>query len=152
MFNKNQPTVHTKNIETIIGPSVKVEGDFKGEGDLVIEGVLIGNLETKNNLKIGQNAVVQAEIKANNAFVSGKVKGNVTIKGKIEIASTAVIHGDIKEQIISMESGSLIQGKITMPMRDIKVEDGALAKKREEEGDATKNLGASLDEKSKLVA
>lgn len=123
MFNKNESASHSKNIETIIGPSVKVEGDFKGEGDLVVEGILVGNLETKNNLKIGQNAVVQAEIKANNAFISGKVKGNITAKGKIEVASTAVILGDIKAQIISVESGALIQGKITMPIRDIKVEE-----------------------------
>lgn len=151
MFNKNQPTMHTKSIETIIGPSVKVEGDFKGEGDLVIEGILIGNLETKNNLKIGQNAIVQAEIRANNAFVSGKVKGNVTIKGKIEIASTAVILGDIKAQIISIESGALLQGKISMPVRDIKVEDVVPQKKSETGNGDNKILQQPLEEKGRLT-
>lgn len=120
MFNKNQDLAHSGKIETIIGPSVKVEGDFKGEGDLVIEGMLIGNLQTKNNLKIGQNAIVEAEVKANNAFVSGKVKGNVSVKGKVEITATAVILGDIKAQIISIESGALVQGRLIMPTRDIK--------------------------------
>jgi len=123
MFNKNQDVAHSGKIETIIGPSVRVEGDFKGEGDLVIEGMLIGNLQTKNNLKIGQNAVVEAEIKANNAFISGKVKGNISVKGKIEITATAVILGDIKAQIVSIESGALVQGKLIMPTRDIKEED-----------------------------
>ena len=122
MFSKNQPAAQSKTIETIIGPSVKLEGDFKGEGDLVVEGILVGNLRTKNNLKIGQNAIVEAEVRANNAFISGKVKGNITIKGKIEIASTAVILGDIKTQIMSVESGALIQGKITMPVGEIKAE------------------------------
>lgn len=120
MFNKNQDSAHSGKIETIIGPSVRVEGDFKGEGDLVIEGMLIGNLQTKNNLKIGQNAIVEAEIKANNAFISGKVKGNISVKGKIEITATAVILGDIKAQIISIESGALVQGKLIMPTRDVK--------------------------------
>lgn len=120
MFNKNQDVAHSGKIETIIGPSVRVEGDFKGEGDLVIEGMLIGNLQTKNNLKIGQNAIVEAEVKANNAFISGKVKGNISVKGKIEITATAVILGDIKAQIVSIESGALVQGKLIMPTRDIK--------------------------------
>ncbi len=120
MFNKNQDVAHSGKIETIIGPSVRVEGDFKGEGDLVIEGMLIGNLQTKNNLKIGQNAIVEAEVRANNAFISGKVKGNISVKGKIEITATAVILGDIKAQIISIESGALVQGKLIMPTRDIK--------------------------------
>src|SRR3989339_2061960 len=120
MFNKNQDVTHAGKIETIIGPSVRVEGDFKGEGDLVIEGMLICNLQTKNNLKIGQNSIVEAEVRANNAFVSGKVKGNISVKGKIEITATAVILGDIKAQIISIESGALVQGKLIMPTRDIK--------------------------------
>jgi cytoskeletal protein CcmA (bactofilin family) len=120
MFKKDQPVAHnSKTIETIIGPSVRVQGDFKGEGDLVIEGILIGSLQTKNNLKIGQNAMVEANVKANNAFISGKVKGNITAKGKVEITGTAVILGDIKAQIISIESGALIQGSLNMPVGNI---------------------------------
>lgn len=132
MFNKNQDVAHSGKIETIIGPSVRVEGDFKGEGDLVIEGMLIGNLQTKNNLKIGQNAIVEAEVRANNAFVSGKVKGNISVKGKIEITATAVILGDIKAQIISIESGALVQGKLIMPTRDIKNDEEKEAPSEEE--------------------
>mgnify|MGYP004008512377 FL=1 len=120
MFKKDQPVAHnSKTIETIIGPSVRVQGDFKGEGDLVIEGILIGSLQTKNNLKIGQNAMVEANIKANNAFRSGKIKGNIIAKGKVEITGTAVILGDIKAQIISIESGALLQGNLNMPVGSI---------------------------------
>jgi len=136
MFNKNESSSpSSKGVETIIGPSVKVEGDFKGEGDLVIEGILLGSLETKNNLKIGQNAVVEANIKANNAFISGRVKGNLNIKGKIEIAGTAVILGDIKAQIISIESGALIKGQLNMPVGDIKTEDTAVETELDQELD-----------------
>ena len=120
MFKKDQSVTHnSKTIETIIGPSVRVEGDFKGEGDLVIEGILVGTLQTKNNLKIGQNAMVEANIKANNAFISGKIKGNIIAKGKVEITGTAVILGDIKAQIISIESGALLQGNLNMPVGSI---------------------------------
>ena len=132
MFSKNQPTHSQKSVETIIGPSVKVEGDFKGEGDLVVEGILIGTLETKNNLKIGQNAIVEASIKANNAFISGKIKGNVAIKGKIEITGTAVILGDIKAKIISIESGALIKGQLNMPAGEINAKEALPVEEVEE--------------------
>ncbi len=133
MFNKNQGMPTPKNIETIIGPSVKVQGDFKGEGDLIIEGMLIGTLQTKNNLKIGENAVVEADIKANNAFISGKVKGDITVKGKLEIAGTAMILGNIRAQILSMESGALIQGQLDMPVGNISTEEKIEAKKSHSE-------------------
>lgn len=121
MFNKNQSDISPKKIETIIGPSVKVEGNFKGQGDIIIDGMLVGTLETENNLKIGAGAIIEASIRANNAFVSGKVKGNISTKGKLEIASTAVIMGDIKTQILSIESGARLLGKVTMPTTKIDV-------------------------------
>lgn len=133
MFNKNQAIVNSKNIETIIGPSVKVEGDFRGEGDLIIEGILVGNLQTKNNLKIGENAVVEANIKAQNAFISGKVKGNLVIKGKLEITASAIILGDIKTQLISIESGAIIQGNISMPLGEGVKEESRKNKEKTQE-------------------
>lgn len=124
MFSKNKVAEpSSKTIETIIGPSVKVEGDFKGEGDLVIEGILVGTLQTKNNLKIGQNALIEASIKANNAFISGKVKGNIVVKGKVEITGTAIILGNIKAQVISIASGALMKGSLDMPVGNITVEE-----------------------------
>lgn len=124
MFSKNQPASSLpKTVETIIGPSVKVEGNFKGEGDLIIEGILIGDLQTKNNLKIGQNSVIDANIRANNAFISGRVRGNITVNGKLEITGTAIILGDIKAQMISIESGALIKGKLNMPVQDFKTDE-----------------------------
>jgi len=132
MFSKNKTiTPSNKTIETIIGPSVKVEGDFKGEGDLVIEGILIGTLQTKNNLKIGQNALIEASISANNAFISGKVKGNIVVKGKLEISGTAIILGNIKAQVISIASGALLKGNIDMPVGNITAEKPAPEEKHE---------------------
>ena len=133
MFSKNQAAVPAgKNIETSIGPSVKVEGDFKGEGDLVVEGIVQGSLQTKNNLKIGQNALVEANINANNAFISGKVKGNIIVKGKVEITGTGIVLGNIKAQIISIESGALIKGDLNMPVGNIAIAEPKPELKRED--------------------
>jgi len=103
-----------KEAETFIGPSVKVEGDFVGEGNLVVEGIVVGNLATKNDLTIGKDAVIEAEIKARNAFIAGRVKGNVSIKGKLQLTSTAQIIGNVKTAILSVESGGLINGQLIM--------------------------------------
>lgn len=119
MFNKNHEEMSSKKLETIIGPSVKVEGNFKGEGDLLIDGILIGSIETENNLRVGSGAVIEATIKANNAYISGKVKGNLVIKGKLDVAGTAVILGDIKTQDLSIESGARLMGRIIMPITKI---------------------------------
>ena len=38
---KSEPLKTNKNIETIIGPSVKVEGDFIGEGDIIVDETIL---------------------------------------------------------------------------------------------------------------
>lgn len=128
MFNKKQEvSSNSKSIETIIGPSVKVDGTFNGEGDLIIEGILVGKLTTKKNLKVGSSAVVEANIKANNAFISGKVKGNIIVKGKLEVTGSGVIDGDVKAQIVSIESGAMIKGNIDMPITEVSAKNLAPA-------------------------
>ncbi|MFH0873802.1 MAG: polymer-forming cytoskeletal protein [Candidatus Komeilibacteria bacterium] len=111
---KNSTEVNKKTVETFIGPSVRVEGDFTGEGDLIIEGTVVGNLVTNNNLRIGPGAVVEAEIKAKNAYVAGRVKGNVSIKGKLELTATAQIVGNVRTTVLSVESGGVINGQLNM--------------------------------------
>lgn len=114
MFKNESINKTSKDIETIIGPSVKVEGDFFGEGDVVVEGIVTGNLKTKNNLKVMEGAKIQAEIEAKNAFIAGEVLGNITVQNDLEITSSAKIKGDITTGLISIEKGAQINGKIIM--------------------------------------
>ena len=44
------------DVETFFGPSVKIEGKFFSQGNVVIEGMVSGTLKTENNLHIGKNA------------------------------------------------------------------------------------------------
>ena len=105
---KNQTT------ETVIGPSVKVEGDFVGEGNVVVEGVVIGNLKTKNSLRVGPQAKVQARVEADNAQIAGEITGNIAVNQFLEIKASAKITGDVTEAILAIEKGARVNGKITM--------------------------------------
>jgi len=114
MFKNNGDSYKNDKIETIIGPSVKVEGEFAGDGDVIVEGIVIGTLKTKNHLRIGNEAKVQAEISAASAFIAGEVNGNITVEEDLELKSTAKVHGDIVCSQISIEKGAAINGKISM--------------------------------------
>ncbi|MFH1457379.1 MAG: polymer-forming cytoskeletal protein [Patescibacteria group bacterium] len=103
-----------KDIETIIGSTVKVEGDFKGQGDVVVEGQLHGKLSTKGNLSVGENAKIIAEVSANNVIIAGELKGNLKVKESLELTSTAQITGDIEAQILTIATGAKINGNIKM--------------------------------------
>jgi len=101
----------TDSIETVIGPSVHVEGNFVANGDIVIEGVVSGSIKTERNLRIGENAKIYANIWAANATIAGEVQGNVKIKENLELTSTGRIFGDVKTKVINIGPGASLHGK-----------------------------------------
>jgi len=103
-----------KDIETIIGPSVKVEGDFKADGNVIIEGQVIGSFGTKKNLRVGNDAKIKASIEAENAWIGGAIKGNLKINGHLELSANAKIKGDVEAQILTIETGASINGHVKM--------------------------------------
>lgn len=101
-------------IETIIGPSVKIEGEFSSNGNIMIAGVVSGKLSTIQNMRVEEQAKISADIKANEAVIAGEVNGNITVTGHLEILSTAKINGDIQAGSIAMEQGALLNGTCAM--------------------------------------
>lgn len=112
MFNKDNKPEKFKDAETIIGASIKVKGNFNGQGDIVIEGFLEGSLKTEANVFIGEKAKVNANIEANEALINGEISGNIKIKNYLAIGKTAKIMGDVQCGEISIERGASITGQI----------------------------------------
>jgi len=96
--------------ETIIGPSVKVEGDFTSDGNVLVQGLVNGSLRTKGNLKVEVGAKIKASVEATNAIIRGQIKGNIAIQESLEIGETAMVEGDIATKIISIAPGAVING------------------------------------------
>lgn len=96
--------------ETIIGPTVKVEGDFASEGNVLVLGVVNGSLKTKGNLRVEKGARIKADVEAANAAVFGEIKGNVTIQERLELGSSAAVEGDIVTKVLSIEPGAIVNG------------------------------------------
>jgi len=114
MFNKQTQGNDFKEVETIIGPSVKVKGDFNGQGNIIVDGEVKGSLKTRSGLRIGDKAKVTANIEAKEAKIGGKIKGSIKVKGYLEITAAAKILGDIETSVLSVERGAILNGKCTM--------------------------------------
>ena len=111
MFNKQGEKAE---FETIIGPSVKVEGDFIGEGNVIVEGLVNGNLHTSQHVVVTERAKIAANIVAGSAKIAGQVTGNVKVADRLELSSTAKVSGDIEAAMLAIEAGARFNGKCTM--------------------------------------
>jgi len=105
-----------------IGKSISIKGDLSGNEDLEIEGKVDGKVELPNNqLTIGANGTVQAEVKAKAVVIVGRVSGNVHGTERVEIQATGVVDGDVTAPRLIVAEGARLNGSIHMT-------DGAAAK------------------------
>lgn len=118
--------------ETVIAHGVRVEGDFVSEGDVLIEGEVSGNIKTSGDLRVGEEAKIRADVVANNAVVAGELRGNIQIVGRLELLQTAKVIGDLTVDVLSVNPGAQINGKITMDGREVAVPESEESEKDDE--------------------
>lgn len=114
---------------TLIARGVKVEGNFASEGDVAIEGEVHGTLSATGLLTIGTEAKIKADVHAGDALIAGVVEGNVTVTKQLTVKATARITGDITCEVISVESGALLMGKMAAGRRPSEAHAPAAAKR-----------------------
>ncbi len=100
--------------ETVVGPSVKIQGDLNSEGNIRIEGGVMGKVNTTQSVHIGEAAMLVADVQAGNAIVAGQVQGNIKVSGNLILQGTARIAGDISCAVLRVEDGAQFTGKCSM--------------------------------------
>src|SRR3954454_14964469 len=98
-----------------IGPSIFIKGDLSGEEDLVIEGRVEGKVDLKqNNVTIGKNGRVRADVFGRVVIIEGEVDGNVFAREQAILRQAGAIRGNITAPRVMLEDGSRFKGGIDM--------------------------------------
>jgi cytoskeletal protein CcmA (bactofilin family) len=115
MFEKQKiEGIKAEGAETIVGTSVKLKGNLKSDGDIIIDGIVTGELKTKGSVIIGKNANIIANIKAKDVVISGAVQGNIEATDRLDITETGKVVGDIAANVLSIAAGALFTGSSKM--------------------------------------
>jgi cytoskeletal protein CcmA (bactofilin family) len=96
-----------------IGKSVVIKGELTGSEDLYLDGQVEGSILLKgNNLTVGPNGQVKANVDAKGVIVQGKLEGNLRATDRVELKKSAIVMGDIATQRIAIEEGAYLKGKV----------------------------------------
>ena len=99
----------------MIGPSITIHGDVTGEEDLVVDGVIEGTVNLKeNNLVVSENGKVTANVNARIIRVDGEVKGELRGTEQVSISPTGKVSGDIRAPRVVLEDGCQFKGSVDM--------------------------------------
>lgn len=134
------------DVETVVGPSVHVEGDFASEGNILVKGMVSGNVKTSKLLTVEPGAKISANVKAGNAIISGEIKGNVRVADRLEVTGTAQIAGDIVCKVLVVEAGALLHGKVAMKGIDIELPSKSKTSRRSSVRRSTRSAQGAAQE------
>lgn len=96
---------------------------FSDPVNLRINGKFEGNLSTKGNLIIGEDADVKADIIGEDVTIAGTVKGTIKATISLKFTSTANVTGDVDAFRISIEEGAVFNGKCNMLEGKVSLEE-----------------------------
>ncbi len=108
--------------ESVIGPSVHLEGNFNSSGNIVIGGSLSGGLTTSGDVRVLEGAKVQATVSATHVYVAGEVRGDVRANELLELGPTARLYGNIEVKVLTVAPGAILHGKCSMKLNGKVVE------------------------------
>jgi cytoskeletal protein CcmA (bactofilin family) len=108
-------TAQASREAAVIGPSIHIDGDVRGEEDLLIEGEVSGTVQLKNNsLTIGPQGKVSADVYAHSIYVDGFVEGDLFGSERVHIRKSAQVKGNVTSPRVSVEDGAKFKGAIEM--------------------------------------
>jgi cytoskeletal protein CcmA (bactofilin family) len=95
--------------QSIISRDLKIKGDLICNGDVQIDGVVEGDVQSRS-ITIGDGADVRGTISGDNIRVCGSVDGQV--KGNsVVLTKTAKVNGDVMHQTLAIEPGAFFEGR-----------------------------------------
>jgi len=105
---------NAKTLLTMLGEGSVLEGTLSVPHSVRVDGTLKGKLDTAETLTVGANGVLEADLRARNAIIGGKVIGNITVEERVELESHASLTGDLKARTLVINEGATFQGKSIM--------------------------------------
>jgi cytoskeletal protein CcmA (bactofilin family) len=118
VFGSKNKTTSSETVQqagiNIIGLGTTIEGNVDAQGDIRIDGKIIGNVVSRGKVVLGTTGVIEGNIIAKNAEVAGETIGKINIEELLILKGTANINGDIATSKLMVETGANFTGTCQM--------------------------------------
>jgi cytoskeletal protein CcmA (bactofilin family) len=96
-----------------IGSTARIRGRIQGEGDLVIEGQVQGDVALRGDLTITDGASLSSDVvEAHAITVAGSLEAEVSASGPVQLAASARVRGNLRSGGVSIEEGAHFVGRL----------------------------------------
>jgi len=107
----SRKTVNNEEFNGFLAEGTSLNGDLHFSGTLHLNGNVRGSITTTDVLIVGEHATVEAEIKAGEIQIYGRVSGNIDCVGRVEICESGHLRGDVRTPKLIIKEGGTFEGK-----------------------------------------
>ena len=98
---------------TVIGRSMKIDGEVSGSGELLVDGEVGGTIKLPTSrLTVRAEGKVKASIEAQDVVVLGLVEGEIRATGRVDLRAGSTVLGNVFSPRLSMEEGATLRGGV----------------------------------------
>ncbi|MCC7539521.1 MAG: polymer-forming cytoskeletal protein [Deltaproteobacteria bacterium] len=101
--------------QTVILEGTEVLGTIRANGNVLIEGILDGDLSSEGGVSIGANGLVRGHVIGGSVSIAGRVEGTVLAHGRLTMQSGGRLVGDAQYGTLEVHRGGVIEGR-SMPL------------------------------------
>lgn len=102
------------NIIAFLGKETLFKGYLQFEGTVRIDGVLEGEIHSKNTLIVGDGASINGTINVGRIVCGGSVTGKIIADESIQLVKPSNVKGEIKTPVLLIEEGVIFNGHCEM--------------------------------------
>jgi len=99
---------------TLVGSGTTLKGDITSQGDLRIDGTVIGNITSSAKIVVGSSGVVEGDIRGNQADITGKVSGNIRTTELLQLRGDCMVKGNLYAGKLQLEPTATFNGECHM--------------------------------------
>ena len=103
---------------TLVAADAEWEGKLIAQGDVRVEGVLRGEIETTGTLVVAPQAQVHGIVRAREIVLGGDVEGEVACEQRLEILPGGSARGQINSGTLVVHEGAYIDSRFQMRRAD----------------------------------
>jgi cytoskeletal protein CcmA (bactofilin family) len=108
------PATANATTTTVLAAGTEMNGKIKSNGDIRIDGLLIGDIQTNAKVMIGPTGEVRGDIQSQYADVLGKVTGNLKIADLLCLKANSSIHGNVYTGQLQVDPSASFNGECHM--------------------------------------
>ncbi len=106
-------TTRSDGLEARIGSAARIRGRIHGDGDLVVDGHVEGELAIRGDLTIGDGgSVTSKSVEAQSVTIGGTLEGDVVATGPVRLVAGARVRGNLRGSAVAIDEGARFSGRL----------------------------------------